>query len=204
MGFEDKIAEQVFTTSKEKAFTDKVLTLNDVTLSREIQRKEKLSSEDVNDLMTLTSSTESKMLNFGLYDRYIQLKYYVWVREFCNLTLRLMNYIKKVRAGYHFKNNIIKNRQYLIKLNNKKVDWSQFKENLTITDNSKQLLYNCRSLIENSFKSLIDLYNNIGRSSLSVGAKAFDEMLKQKFEMVYTDPNKEQVKEQPKINIVKG
>ena len=46
-----------------------------------------------------------------------------------------------------------------------------------------------RDLLEHNAKFLIDLYLNIGRTSLSVGVTGLLELLKNKYELVYPQQN---------------
>jgi len=191
----------MFNTDREKAFSDKVLTVNDVSQGRELQKKTALQREDINELMTLISSTESKMLNLGLYDRYVLNKFFVWIREFCNVTIRLHDYMIKIET-YRYQNNIIKNKDYLIPCGNKKIDWDSLQRDIPISQTSQKLLRNCQLLLQHTFKFLIDLYNNIGRTSLSIGAMGFMEMLKTKFEVLYNQARGSI--QEDNIKIVKG
>lgn len=47
------------------------------------------------------------------------------------------------------------------------------------------MLENNRSMLEHNTKFLVDLYMNIARTTLSIGATGFMEIIKQKFEISY-------------------
>jgi hypothetical protein len=66
----------------------------------------------------------------------------------------------------------------------------------------KQLLYNNERLIEHNAKFLIDLYLNIGRTTLSLGGTGFLETLKNKYELTY--PNQPGLNTSPTENKTGG
>lgn len=59
------------------------------------------------------------------------------------------------------------------------------KEIEKFSEQGKQLLKDCRNLMEHNIKFLIDLYLNISRSTLSKDGKAFNQFLENKFEFSY-------------------
>lgn len=105
---------------------------------------------------------ESKLYNLSEWDRYISLKFFVWIREFIKLAELLHDFID-------YRNKMIK-----------KGKWKVNKRTNEILDKSVML-------IEHNCKFLIDLYLNINRTTLSLGASGFIEALKNKFEFMYND-----------------
>jgi hypothetical protein len=57
-----------------------------------------------------------------------------------------------------------------------------------LSDRTKRIFLNNKLLLEHNVKFLINLYLNMARTSLSVGASGFIEILKNKFEINYTQP----------------
>ena len=154
--FEQALANTIFSKQGEKTFVDKVLARQDIESVRELIKKPRLKREELLELLYLLTSTESKLLNYSEWDRYIILKYFVWVREFVKVSELLYDY-----------------KDYL--------------ENHpdVLTERSKELLDSCQRLIEHNAKFLIDLYFNIARTTLSLGATGILELIKNKYEISY-------------------
>lgn len=160
MGFEQNLQNSIFQSSPEKTFVDKVLARKDVDALRDLMRKEELSRGDLLEILHLVSGIEQKLLNYGEWDRYIILKFFVWIREFVKIAEILYDYNDKLVTKERDKKQILSGR-------------------------AKELLHNNRRLMEHNIKFLVDLYFNIGRTSLSVGATGLLELLKNKYELVY-------------------
>lgn len=160
---ESAIASAIFKGQDEKTFIDKLLSKEDILRLKDLVKKNELSREEILELLYMLTSTESKLVNYSLWDRYVILKYFVWIRDF----------IKVAEEFYDYK-------EHLEELNKKD------KQKLTETTN--QLLNQTRKLIEHNTKFLVDLYLNIARTTLSIGATGFMEILKQKFEIDYKNP----------------
>jgi len=160
MTFEDQLGANIFSSSVEKTFIDKLLAKGDVDSIREIIKKPKLTRSELLELLYLISSTESKLLNLGEWDRYILLKYFVWIEEFIKLVQLLFDYEDRLKL-------------------------MQEKEGFILNKRTRQQFENVQSLFEHNAKFLIDLYFNIGRTSLSLGGTGFLEMLKNKYEIAY-------------------
>jgi len=160
MSFEDQISNKMFQTDSEKTFIDKVLARQDSEAIRMLMKKPKLTRTDLLEILYLLSSVEAKLLNYGEWDRYVILKFFVWIREFVKVAEQLFDYeddlMKKDKEG-------------------KK----------PLTPRARQLIDNNQRLMEHNIKFLVDLYLNIGRTSLSVGATGLMEILKNKYEIVY-------------------
>lgn len=160
MSFEQQMQSGLFTSNAEKTFIDKLLGRKDVEAIREIIRKPRLNREDLLDLLYMLSSVESKLLNYGPWDRYIILKYFVWIREFVALSEHLFDYKDRIEA-------------------------KELTGQATLSPRTKQLFDNNIRLMEHNVKFLVDLYFNIGRTTLSLGATGFLEPLKNKYEVNY-------------------
>ncbi len=159
---EQAIAQSIFKGNEEKTFIDKLLSKEDINRVRELIKKEKLTRTELLELLYMLTSTESKLVNYSAWDRYVILKFFIWIRDFVKLAEDFYDY-----------------QEYLQKLEKEgqiqsKVTWD--------------LIHNTQSLIEHNSKFLIDLYFNIARTTLSVGATGFMEILKQKFEIFYKEP----------------
>lgn len=166
--FEEQVQKALFNSqNEEKSFIDKILAKEDVNRIKDLMRKPQLTREDVLELLYLASGNETKLLNYGEWDRYIQLKFFVWLREFIKIAELLYDYHEKVERDE--------------------------KEGKTepLTKRTKQLFKNNELLIQHNAKFLIDLYFNMGRSTLSLGATGIMELLKTRFEFVY--PNASQL-----------
>ena len=166
MGIEENIQRSLFSSNPEKTFIDKILAKEDVKRVKDLMRKSKLEREDLLELLYLLTGNESKLLNYGEWDRYVALKFFVWIREF----------IKVAELLYDYQDDLKKRNK-----ENKEGESE-------IDDITQQMLDNNERLIEHNAKFLIDLYFNIGRTTLSLGATGIMELLKTKFEIVYPSP----------------
>lgn len=165
MDFNQQVQQSLFKIDTEKTFIDKILARNEVDQVRELIKKPKLSRSEMLEVLYLIGGTESKLLNLGSWDRYVILKFFVWIREFVKVLELYFDY-----------------REHLTELEKKK--------QLVLSDRCKRMLDNNERLLEHNVKFLVDLYLNIGRSSLSLGGTGFLEPLKNKFEMHYPNqPN---------------
>lgn len=163
---EQQLQNAFNSTAHEKTFIDKLLAKDDIKKIGELMKKKRLSREELIEALYLLASSESKLQNFSEWERYVLLKFYVWIREF----------IKIAEILYDFKD------KHDVMIKNKEIKPSA---------NYDKLLDNCMQRIEHNAKFLIDLYLNISRSSLSVNGTGFMELLKNKFEVDYrgTNPN---------------
>lgn len=181
--FEQSLQNSIFSGQSEKSFIDKLLAKSDVDRVRELIRTNKLKREDLLELLYLLSGNEAKLLNYGEWDRYIILKFFVWIREFVKVAEIMFDYQEDLKK----KENTCKNCKKLGKTKEKenKCSCENFISSSILTERTKQLLYNNERYIEHNVKFLVDLYFNIGRTTLSLGATGIMELLKNKYEVVY-------------------
>jgi hypothetical protein len=158
--FEENLNKALFTQQAEKTFIDKLLAKDDVNRISQIIKKPKLTREELLELLYLLSGTEAKLVNYSDWDRYVVLKFFVWIREF----------IKIAELLYDYQDNLKKKEKTGV---------------LRLTARTKTLLDNNERLIEHNAKFLIDLYFNIARTTLSLGGAAFFDALKNKYEIAY-------------------
>ena len=162
--FEQNLEKGLFNQNPEKTYIDKLLARKEVERTKELIKKPKLSREDVLELLHMCSSTESKLLNLSEYDRYVILKFFIWIREFVKVAEQMFDMEEDLKQ--------------------------QEKDGkITLSDRSKQILINNSRLIGHNTKFLVELYFNIQRTTLSIGATGFLELLKNKFEMAYPTNN---------------
>lgn len=154
---EEQIARQMFNPNAEKTFIDKVLARQDVEKIRELIKKPNLSREELLDILYNVAGTEAKLVNYGEWDRYVMNKFFVWLREFVKLAEQLFDYI----------------------------DFLEKDEKYNVSHRGEILLQACRNLLEHNCKFLIDLYLNIARTSMSLGATAALELMRNKYEIAY-------------------
>lgn len=158
--YEQQVQQGLFANNGEKTYIDKVLSRQDINEMRKLMKKDKLERQEVIDLLYLLSSSESKLLNHTSWERYVVLKFFVWIRDF----------VKTIEQLFDYMNDLEK---------------KESEKKITISDETKKILLNCERLIQHDSKFLVDLYLNIVRSSLSVNGYAFDQLLKNKVEMLY-------------------
>lgn len=185
--FEQALERQIFSQQSEKTFIDKILAKEDVNAIREIIKKPKLTRSDVLEVLYLLSGTESKLLNYGEWDRYVILKFFVWIREFVKVAELLYDYqealalkTKLCRCGGYTE---IPQGQATPSMARCACEAPEYI--FSISTRTRRILDNIEGYIGHNSKFLIDLYLNIGRTSLSIGATGLLELLKNKFEIAY-------------------
>lgn len=195
---EEDIERAIFNSPSEKTFIDKLLAKQDIDKIRELIKKPKLTRSELLELLYLISGAESKLLNYGEWDRYVLLKFFVWIREFIKIAELLYDYQDDLKKK-EISGEGVNSPKYPIfeviyaEFSKEMGKWVYTKALTTstatvkfkITSRTKQLLHNNERLIEHNAKFLIDLYLNIGRTTLSLGATGFIEGLKNKFEIAY-------------------
>jgi hypothetical protein len=163
MVFEEQIQKSMFTGNKEKTFVDKVLAKDDIDSIRSLMKKPKLTREDLLELLYLLGSSESKLFNLGEWDRYVMLKFFVWIREFCKVLEQIYDYEEDMKK------------------------WQEEGKKNVFDEETKQLFNNNIRYMEHNIKFLVDLYLNMGRTTLSLNATGFIELLKNRFEVAYNN-----------------
>ena len=95
--YESQVQQGLFANSGEKTYIDKILGRADVNEMRKLMKKETLSRDEVIDLLYLLSSTESKVLNHTNWERYVVLKFFVWIRDFVKTIEQLFDYVNDLQ-----------------------------------------------------------------------------------------------------------
>jgi hypothetical protein len=170
----DKLNElpSIFTPRTETSLIDKVISRENIARIEELVRKPNWKYEDVNTALYLLTAEETKLLNLTQYERYLLGKFYAWIREFVK-----------------FVDDLIKQKE------------KAMQENLLTSEMIETLDKTINKSIDN-VRFLIDVFLYISRSSLSINAKAFEELLKNRFEYEYSYPTQpEQPKAQTKTEI---
>ena len=164
--FEESLSRQMFNDKNEKTYIDKVTSKDEILALRELIKKDKLSKEDISQVFNLLVGVQSKLVNYTDQERYVILKYHIWVREF-------------VKHGYQ-----------IISTND------ETEKKTTITETHRRLLERNQQVIQSMIKFLIEVYQNISNTSLSVKGKALDKILSQSYEIVYPNERAPQQVEQ--------
>lgn len=158
--FEENIKKSMFSIDSEKTYIDKLLSKNEVERVKGLQRKAKLDRSELLELLYMCLSTESKLVNIGSWDRYVILKFFVWIREFIKIAELMYDNEDSMKAR-------------------------EKEGKIVLSSRAKIILEKNQLLMEHNAKFLIDLYLNILRTTLSLGGTGFMELLKNKFEMSY-------------------
>jgi hypothetical protein len=156
-GFENVLAQKLVNTSSEKTYIDKVLSKDDSEAIRKLILKTDLERKDILELLYLLTSQESKLVNYSERDRYVVLKFFIWVREFVKLIELYFDFIEDIDTMPELKGR----------------------------DQTMKLVKNIRRSMEHMCKFLVDLYLNIARTSLSVSAKGFSDLTTSHYELQY-------------------
>lgn len=168
---QSKLNEAVFNSNKEKTFIDKLLAKEDLQRIRELMQKTPLNRSEMLELLFMLSGASAKLQNYSQWERYVILKFFVWVREFAKIAEILFDYKEQLDA-------------------------EEAAGRIHLTKHAKQMIQNNISQIEHNTKFLVDLYLNISHTSLSLGGSGFMELLKNRFEMSYTQSDKPVVQKQ--------
>jgi len=176
--FEENLGKSMFSQNTERSFIDKMLARRDIDDVRELIKKKVLTREDLLEILYMLSSSEAKLLNYSEWDRYIILKYFVWLRDF----------IKVAEILYEYDENLKKQKE----------------NGVIITEETLRILKNNQQFISHNAKFLIDLYFNIARTTLSLGATGIMELLKQRYEVAYPTMNDVQTPQQANKPLILG
>jgi len=179
---ENALSQGLLNKDSEKSFIDKVLGRKDIEDIREIMRKKRLTREDLLHLLYLMSATEAKLMNYGAWERYVTLKFYVWIRDFVSRLELLYDYhdfIEEISRAE--KNNLSK-----VKLKGEKTGRQAV---VPVNKRTIRMFENCMLLMEHNVKFLVDLYFNCTRTTLSVNAAAIKEILANQYEFTYSQPS---------------
>lgn len=183
-GFEDALARTMFSGNTDKTFVDKLLGKDEVERVRELIKKSNLKRGEILEILYLLVGQESKLVNYSENDRYVILKFFVWIREFVKITETLFDYHDDLELAQKLCSKC--NKRFIEETNFKKECVCDKPEpRVLLTERSKKALYNVERNIEHATKWIIDLYLNISRTTLSVGATGFSELLKNKYELQY-------------------
>lgn len=157
----------LFNIKQDTAISDKLLSIENIKKIEKLVQKDELTLEEINQLLYLLTTEESKLLNLDAYERYIFGKFYAWIREF----------VKLIEEIYRLEND----------LKNDNIYDSDLEKTI------KKVLY----ISMHNVKFLIDVFLYLSRTSLSLDAEAFKKFLEQKFEYEYkTTPTQTPVKEE--------
>lgn len=188
--FEQQLEKALFSGSADRSLIDKLLAKDEVMKIKELMKKERLTRSELLELLYMCLSTESKMLNYGEWDRYIMNKFFVWIRE----------YIKVAELLYDYQDSLHKREKSCVTCHKPVLDAEEKKalKNQSdacscsdpklpkiLTRRTTELLLINERLMEHNAKFLIDVFFMIGRTTLSLGASGFLEILKNKYEITY-------------------
>jgi len=155
---EKQISDSMLNQNNEKTFIDKILAKDDVNSLRVLIKKPELTREDMLDILYLLSGSESKLWNYGNYDRHVMAKYFVWIREFIMVAELIFDYEDDSDPEF-------------------------------FDDNTKRLFKDTKRTMSHIVKFLVEIYLNLARTTLSLGATGVLELLKNKFEVDYMTHN---------------
>lgn len=201
--FESRVQNAMNVQDVEKSFIDKLIARRDIESIKKLIKKPDLTREELLEITYNLSSSELKLVNLSEWDRYVILKFGgVWIGQF----------VKMAELLYDYKEYLDEKETLLIeKLQIKHPDIQALKgmkplevraysdkyrkdlpkefindfDNVCVSRESRMMLHRTELLIEHTSKMLSNLFFMIIRSSLSIGASGFLELLKNKFEMVY-------------------
>lgn len=182
MAFENILERAMTIKDEEKTFIDKMLAKKEADRVKVLFLKKELTREEIMELLYYLAGIESKLLNYDSWERYVQLKYHIWIQEYIKNMELLFDYQDELEI----KENTCSNCDKLIdtKIKNK-CECTTPEPKMVLTKRTQLLLRDNKKLVEHNVKFLIGLYSNIGKTSLSVNAVGIKEILKQRFELDY-------------------
>jgi len=210
---EKKIEQGLFNKDVEKTFIDKLFAKDDIDHLRDIIKKTRLTRADMLEILYMLSSKEAKLVNYSEWERYIILKLFVWIRDFVKNAEKFYEYQEYLRLKEELAKKFKEFKEHelleeeakkLLNIQLTKEEIEQFTKMLTekdrnqfiLSDETKKMFDNIMKIKEGDVKFLVDLYLNISRTSLSLGATGFLETLKNKFEINYAQREIPQIKEE--------
>lgn len=164
-GIEQQISNSMAGGFKPKAYSDKLLAKEDVDEIKDLVAKDFLTSSDLRRLVYLLSGTEIKLVNFGNKDRYLIGKYLTWIRA--AVKLQETN-LRQMEALDDFKVETKEQHETRMMLG---VFKGQF-----VTTTTKKIYKTITEMLDSEIKYLCNIYLYLTRSSLSLGATAFDQL----------------------------
>lgn len=153
--FEDKMGRNMYSVSKEKSHTDKVLAKEEIKNIEELVSKDWLSAPDLRRLHYLLASAETKLANYGYKDRYGLGVYATKIRRLISIQLAVQRNIEILQAK---------------------------KETTPVT---KLSLKQVTQIMDEHIKARCNNFLYVSRSSLSIGGHAFDTLNSENFEYEY-------------------
>ena len=178
MDIESELQRSIFSNTRDKSFIDKLIARSEVDAIRDIVKNRHLTREQILEMFYLMLGIEAKLVNYSANDRYVILKFFVWIREFVKVAELLYDYEDdlelKDRTCVSCAKEVGKGCVCVVP-----------KRSIALSDRTKKNLLNAERYIEHGAKFLVDLYLNIARTSLSLGATGFLEILKNKYEITY-------------------
>lgn len=156
---------RMFSKTHEKTLIDKLLAREEAARLKELIQKKGLKREELLEIIHIAGNIHSKLLNYSEYDRYVNTKYYVWLREF----IVICELFYDITAELEIQEK----------------DGNINKEKL---QEIKRIIDKTSNTLEHTAKAMIDLYLNIGTTSLSIRGTFLLESLRNKFEVDYRNP----------------
>lgn len=164
-GIERRLSQAVMNGNIEKSYTDKLTAKDEMNDIRQIFRKSELNRSDLHDILSLMASSETKLVQFNEWERYIVLKLFVWLREFCKIMELMIDY-----------------KDYL--------ETKHKAGDLNFTDRAKVSFNNAYKTGWGNARAIVELYFMIMRTSLSINGRLISDLTKDKFEIQYQNDEK--------------
>jgi len=214
--YEKALSNYMFQDQVEKSFTDKVLNREDNKRLQELMKQTDLDEDDIHEILHLISTTGNKLANFNDWDRYLLGKDFAWIREFGTHCVNVMNWEletkQKIQAIEDLMGNQIQDPQKakpnpndhdaiadLIdglgsKAKKPDLDSDAVMKKYVILNQTLETIQRIKQDVIHNFKFMVDVFDYLSSSTLSLGAAAFDKLTSARFEYHY--PNMDQMGDQ--------
>ena len=198
----------MFQDQVEKSFTDKVLNREDNRRLQELMKKSSLTEDDVHEILHIISTTGNKLANFNDWDRYLLGKDFAWIREFGTHCVNVVNWedetSEKIKAvekllDYNDKDFSKNPHDAIAKvIDNNIIKTNELDEKLKVLNETLETIKTIKQDVIHNFKFMVDVFDYLSSSTLSLGAAAFDKLTSARFEYHYPDMDNFNNQQQPR------
>lgn len=211
--YEKALSNVMFQERFEKSFTDKLLNKDDNKRLQQLMKKSDLNEDEIHEILHLISTTGNKLVNFNDWDRYLLGKDFAWVREFATQCVNIMNWeeeteqkieaIEELLTPSEVDKNLDKHDLIVNIIDNIEEEKSSFDENhllykLKVLNETLEIIKRIKQDFIHNFKFMVDVFNYLSSSTLSLGAAAFDKLSTNSFEYHYPEIDHFQGQQQPR------
>lgn len=175
-----QLSRQLFTGESEKSLVDKLLGRQDADKLHGLMQKEPLDRSDVEEILFLMTSIDQKIVNYDVWDRYVVVKLFPWVKDYSTVCKTWMLYEDQYKKGMFDKDfTIVKEKE--IKVDGKTKTINQ----RIVLDETKNIIAEISKYLQHNLKFLISIFLLVSNSTLSIDGAAFETLTTSRYEYSY-------------------